>query len=50
MRGGWWGMRLVNQLFEIPTADPEDGRRRRLLNILLFGVVGLILLMARAYA
>jgi PAS domain S-box-containing protein len=38
-------MRLVNQLFEIPTADPEDGRRRRLLNILLFGVVGLILLM-----
>ena len=38
-------MSLPSQLLQVPAADPEDGRRRRLLNILLFGVGALILLM-----
>jgi signal transduction histidine kinase len=37
----------VNYLVEVSTADPEDARRRRLLNILLLGV-GLIALLALA--
>ncbi len=28
---------IINQLLTVPTADPDDTRRRKLLNILLFG-------------
>jgi signal transduction histidine kinase/CheY-like chemotaxis protein len=38
-------MNLLNQLFRIPTGDPEEARRRNLLNILLLGVGVLALLM-----
>ncbi|HEX6033097.1 MAG TPA: PAS domain-containing protein, partial [Anaerolineales bacterium] len=30
---------LINQLLDVPTSDPDDARRRRLLNILLLGVL-----------
>jgi PAS domain S-box-containing protein len=30
-----------NQLLDVPSLDAEDGRRRKLLNILLFGITGL---------
>jgi signal transduction histidine kinase/CheY-like chemotaxis protein len=36
-------MSLASQLLEVPSADPEDARRRRLLNILLVGTAGLAL-------
>jgi signal transduction histidine kinase len=29
----------INQLLDVPTSDPDDARRRRLLNILLLGVL-----------
>ena len=40
-------MKYMNSILTVPTTDPDDGRRRRLLNILLLGtsiasVVGLI--------
>ncbi len=35
---------VVNQLLEVPSLDPEDARRRKLLNILLLGLAALIAL------
>ena len=29
----------INQILDVPTSDPDDARRRRLLNILLLGVL-----------
>jgi PAS domain S-box-containing protein len=39
---------LVNQLLDVPTTDPDDARRRKLLNILLLGlaIVGLLAFIA----
>jgi signal transduction histidine kinase len=37
-------VRTINQLLEVSSEDPEDARRRRLLNILLFGVAVLTIL------
>lgn len=31
-------IKRINQLLEVPTSDPEDARRRKLLNIILTGV------------
>ena len=38
-------MRFLSQLTDIPTLDPEDARRRRLLNILLVGTFGATVLL-----
>lgn len=38
-------MSLLDRLFYAPTVDPEDARRRRLLNILLMGIAVLMLSM-----
>ena len=35
---------MIDRFLEVPTADPDDARRRRLLNILLIGVAGLTIL------
>lgn len=37
-------MKSLNRLLEVPTTDPEDARRRKLLNILLSGVFVLVIL------
>ena len=29
----------INQILDVPASDPDDARRRRLLNILLLGVL-----------
>jgi len=29
----------INQLLDVPTSDPDDARRRRLLNIMLLGIL-----------
>ena len=29
---------LINKILDVPTSDPDDARRRRLLNILLLGI------------
>ena len=34
----------INQLLNVPTSDPDDARRRRLLNILLLGILAAALL------
>ncbi|MGZ9166155.1 MAG: sensor histidine kinase, partial [Anaerolineales bacterium] len=34
----------INQILDVPTSDPDDARRRRLLNILLLGVLTAALL------
>ncbi len=38
------GTRSVNRLLEVPSTDPEDARRRKLLNILLAGIAVLTFL------
>ena len=38
-------MNLLSQLLNVPSTDPGDARRRRLLNILLVGIAGLMLLL-----
>jgi PAS domain S-box-containing protein len=38
-------MSMLNRLLAVPAVDPEDARRRGLLNILLAGIAALILLM-----
>ena len=37
-------MNTINQLISIPTTDPDDSRRRKLLNILLLGFTILLVL------
>ena len=37
-------MKIVNQLLDVPSTDPNDARRRKLLNILLMGMASLVLL------
>jgi len=37
-------MRIIRQLLDVPSTDPDDQRRGRLLNILLLGVAALALL------
>jgi PAS domain-containing protein len=37
-------MRIVRQLMDVPSTDPDDQRRGRLLNILLLGIAALTLL------
>jgi PAS domain S-box-containing protein len=37
-------MNIINQWLEVPSTDPDDARRRRLLNILLAGIAGMVLL------
>lgn len=37
-------MRMINQLLDVSSADPDDARRRRLLNTLLLGTMALTLL------
>jgi PAS domain S-box-containing protein len=37
-------VRMIRQLLEVPSADPDDQRRSRLLNILLLGIAALTLL------
>jgi hypothetical protein len=34
----------MNKLLDVPTSDPDDARRRKLLNILLAGIGGLSVL------
>jgi len=34
----------INQILDVPTSDPDDARRRRLLNIMLFGVLLAVML------
>jgi PAS domain S-box-containing protein len=36
-------MEIISRLLDVPTVDPEDSRRRRLLNILLLGFGALVL-------
>jgi len=36
--------RVINQLLDVPSTDPDDRRRARLLNILLLGIAALTLL------
>ncbi len=45
-------MRIVNQLLDVPSIDPEDARRRKLLNILLIGIgtITLLILLATSVA
>ena len=38
-------MNLLSQLLEVPSTDPGDARRRKLLNILLLGIAVLMLLL-----
>ena len=38
-------MSLLSQLLNVPSTDPGDARRRRLLNILLVGIAALMLLL-----
>jgi hypothetical protein len=38
-------MNLLSQLLEVPSTDPGDARRRKLLNILLVGIAVLMLLL-----
>jgi hypothetical protein len=38
-------MKRINQLLDVPSTDPDDARRRKLLNILLSGVATLTLLL-----
>ena len=37
-------MKIVDQLLDVPSIDPDDARRRKLLNILLMGMASLVLL------
>ena len=37
-------MKTIRQLLDVPSTDPDDQRRRRLLNILLLGIAALTLL------
>ena len=37
-------MSIINRLITIPTSDPDDARRRKLLNILLLGIAVLLVL------
>jgi len=39
-----WITNLVNRLVDVPTADPDDARRRKLLNIILVSMVGIAIL------
>ena len=36
-------MEIINQLLDVPSLDPDDARRRKLLNILLVGVAAMTL-------
>ena len=37
---GYTAMNLWQRLINIPTNDPDDARRRRLLNVILVGLMG----------
>jgi signal transduction histidine kinase len=41
-------MEFISKLLDVPSIAPEDARRRRLLNILLFGATGITLLIFSA--
>lgn len=41
-------MRIVSQLLDVPSIDPDDARRRKLLNILLIGTAAMTLLILLA--
>ncbi len=41
-------MKIINQLLDVPSTDPDDARRRKLLNILLAGTVTMTILMLLA--
>jgi PAS domain S-box-containing protein len=39
-----WSTSLINRLIDVPTADPDDARRRKLLNIILVSMAGIAVL------